>query len=298
MSTVNARALDIRPITTTIGAEITGVDISQPLAPEVILEIREAWLKHQVVFFPRQSIGPDDQIRFASYFGEITMPSAVLPPIDDEHTEIVAFDSNNGKQDYGHLGKFASWHVDTTFQQNPPAGAVFKVVKLPSVGGATLFASAQAAYDSLSEVMKGWLDPLVAVHQFRFDASLAPQGGGPIGSMEWEGERVTNGEREHPVVAVHPDTGRKGLFVNPGFTTYIKGLQADESRVLLDFLYEHTLRPENVLRYHWSEGSVGFWDNRSVWHRGANDFDKSEHRLVHKVQLRGAAPVGPTAKNV
>jgi len=292
MPTGTLTGLDIRLISTAFGAEIRGVDIAAPIDDQTIAEIRRAWLTHQVIFFPDQHIGPDEQIAFARRFGEITAPSAVLPSIDDDHKEVVAFDSRDFKEEYQKSGKHHGWHVDITFQATPPAGSVFNVVKLPPVGGATLFASAQASYDSLSRPIQQLLDGLVAVHNFGYIGALTPK---PNSPGDWEGQRVDGNQVEHPVVAVHPETGRKGLFVNPGFTRYIKGLSAHESDVLLDFLYDHTLQPEHVIHYRWEEGGVGFWDNRAIWHRRADDFDPGEIRVVHRVQLRGGIPVGPPA---
>jgi taurine dioxygenase len=243
-----------------------------------------------VIFFPDQALGPDEQVAFARNFGEITAPSAILPSIDDEHREIVAFDSRQFKEEYKKTGKHHGWHVDITFQKTPPAGSVFNVVKLPPVGGGTLFASAQASYDSLSRPIQQLLDGLVAVHDFGSTARVASVVNGP---GVWEDQSVNGVEVEHPVVAVHPETGRKGLFVNPGFTRYVKGLSAHESDILLDFLFDHTLQSEHVIQYRWNEGGIGFWDNRAVWHRRADDFDPEEVRIVHRVQLRGTAPVGP-----
>ena len=163
------------------------------------------------------------------------------------------------------------------------------MVTLPPVGGGTLFESAQASYDSLSEPIRALVDGLVATHDFGYISGYPVPGGR---RTDWEDQRVDGSDVEHPVVAVHPETGRRGLFVNPGFTKSIKGLSSHESDVLLDFLYDHTLQPEHMITYRWSEGDVGFWDNRALWHRRADDFDPSETRIVHRVQLKGTRPVG------
>ena len=111
----------------------------------------------------------------------------------------------------------------------------------------------------------------------------------------WQDESVDGRAIEHPVVAVHPETGRKGLYVNPQFTRSIKGLHPLESRTLLDLLFDTAIRPENVIIYRWRQGDVGFWDNRAIWHRRVADFDLTENRVVHRVQLRGTRPVGPAS---
>lgn len=291
-STATRTTFEIRPLTATFGAEIRGVDIGAPLDADTVAAIRRAWLDHQVVFFPDQRVGPDEQTAFARLFGELTAPSAILAPLDEQHREVVEFDSRRQSHEYEPGDRHHGWHVDITFQATPPAGSVFNVVRLPEVGGATLFASAQAAYDSLSEPIRRLLDGLVAVHDV---GDIAKRGPRISETGVWEDEEVDGRAVEHPVVAVHPETGRKGLYVNPQFTRSVKGLSPLESAALLDLLYDHTLRPENVVQYRWREGDVGFWDNRAIWHRRVADFDPAQTRVVHRVQLRGTRPVGPSA---
>lgn len=289
-ATPTSTALDVRPLTATFGAEIRGVDLASPLDDDTVAAIRSAWLDHQVVFFPDQHIGPDEQTAFARRFGELTAPSAILAPLDEQHRDVVEFDSRRQPEEYVSGDRHHGWHVDITFQATPPAGSVFNVVRLPEVGGATLFASAQAAYDSLSEPLRTLVDGLVAEHDVGDIARRAPQ---LSATGVWEDEQVDGRTVRHPVVAVHPETGRRGLYVNPQFTRRITGLSSLESAALLDLLYDHTLRPENVVQYRWGAGGVGFWDNRAVWHRRVADFDPAQTRIVHRVQLRGTRPVGP-----
>ncbi|WP_261554675.1 TauD/TfdA dioxygenase family protein [Frankia tisae] len=291
-TTVVPTQIEIRPLIAHFGAEITGVDISRPLEADEVAAIRRAWLGYQVVFFPGQHIGPDEQTAFAERFGELTAPSAILSPLDDKHRKVVEFDSRRHPEDFGKGNRHHGWHADITFQATPPAGSVFNVVKLPSIGGTTAFASAQAAYDSLSRPIQNLLDGLVAVHDV---GAYAGRRGHISAIGSWEGQPVDGSTVEHPVVAVHPETGRKGLFVNPQMTRHIKGLSPLESSALLDLLYDHALQPENVIQYRWSEGDVAFWDNRAIWHRRVSDFDLAETRIVHRVQLRGSVPVGPAA---
>ncbi|MBL7491041.1 TauD/TfdA family dioxygenase [Frankia sp. AgB1.9] len=290
MTVTTAQNLEIRPLNAAFGAEITGVDLSGPLDAETVAALRQAWLDHQVVFFPEQHLTIDQQVAFARRFGELTAPSAILAPVDEDHREVVAFDSREFREEYVKVGRHHGWHVDITFQATPPAGSVFNIVKLPPVGGATLFASAQAAYDTLSPSIRALLDGLVAIHSF---GRPSRAGGGISATGVWEDERVDGGFVEHPVVAVHPETGRKGLFVNPGFTRAIKGLSPRENAALLELLYDHTLDIDNIIQYRWKNGGVGFWDNRAIWHRRADDFDPDAVRIVHRVQLRGSAPTGP-----
>lgn len=275
----------IRRLNAGFGAVVTDIDISRPLDAKTIAEIRAAWLDHQVLFFPGQHIGPDEQTAFAAQLGELTAGSSSLKPLDDEHDKVVAFDTSRFDERAGYSVVNHFWHADVTFAPTPPAGAVFNVVTLPPAGGSTAFASAQVGYESLSAPIQDLLDHLVASHGY----------GDTVGSNElhWEGD-VLEGDAEHPVVVIHPETGRKGLYVNPLLTRHIKGLSATESSTLLNLLYEQTTRLENVIQYHWQEGDVALWDNRAVWHRRVADNKPGEKRVIHRVQLRGTRPVGVT----
>ncbi|SNQ51748.1 Taurine dioxygenase [Frankia canadensis] len=290
--TTLATQVQVRPLTSGFGAEVTGVDLSRPLDADILATIRRAWLDRQVLFFPGQNIDADAQTAFARALGEVTAPSAYLPPIDDRHREVVAFDSRENKEEYVRRGRHHGWHVDISFQSTPPAGSVFNVVTLPPVGGATWFASAQLAYETLSAPIQRLLDGLVAVHSFRSSTDRVPLLEGRVQVWEDEQANTAAGGAEHPVVTVHPETGRRGLFVNPGFTRSIKGLSAHESSVLLELVYDHALQPEHLIQYRWNKGDVALWDNRTVWHRRGDDFDPDAVRIVHRVQLRGTRPVG------
>jgi alpha-ketoglutarate-dependent taurine dioxygenase len=273
--------LSIRALNANFGAEITGVGLAGELDAATVAEIRDAWLQYQVLFFPGQFLDPAQQERFAAAIGELTAGSAVLNPIE-ANGRVVAFDSRTFKNDDGYNLVNDVWHADVTFAPTPPAGAVFNVVTLPSAGGSTAFASAHVGYESLSPALQQFLDGLVAVHGY---AEPRPDG-------HWEGCPLAPEGVEHPAVAIHPETGRKGLFVNPQLTRYIKGLSPDESSAILKLAYDPTTRLDNVIQYHWRAGDLAIWDNRAVWHRRVADNDPNETRIVHRVQLRGTRPVG------
>jgi taurine dioxygenase len=278
---------DVEPITATLGARITGIDLSQPLPAGVVDQIRATLFEHQVIFFPAQHLTPDAHVAFSRSLGDVTQPSAILPSLDDAHPEIVAFtNENQGRANYP-SSKYSGWHVDITFRSTPPLAAVFRVVTLPPVGGDTLFVSAQVAYDRLSDALKRALHGLVAVHRTENQGKIREL----YPEFDWEAEESVDAVR-HPVVTAHPVTGKPVLFVNPGFTHSIEGLSALESAALLELLYDHTLQHEHIVRYRWNEGDVAIWDNRAVWHRKVTDYD--DHRFpreVHRVQLRGDRPV-------
>jgi alpha-ketoglutarate-dependent taurine dioxygenase len=278
---------DVEPITATLGARITGIDLSDPLPEDIVEQIRSALFEYQVIFFPAQHLTPDAQVAFAKVLGEVTQPSAVIPSLDDAHPEIVAFTNENQRSANYPNSKYAGWHVDITFRSTPPLAAVFSVVTLPPVGGDTLFVSAQVAYDRLSDPLKRALQGLVAVHRTDNQGKIREL----YPEFDWEAEESSDAVR-HPVVAAHPVTGKPVLFVNPGFTSSIEGLSRLESDALLELLYDHTLQHEHIVRYRWAEGDVAVWDNRAVWHRKVTDYDDQRFpREVHRVQLRGGRPV-------
>lgn len=271
--------LDIRPITPTIGAEIHGLDLARHLDAEIVAAIRAAWLEHLVLFFPEQELGPDHQVAFAEQLGEVTAAHPVEPALDG-HPEVLPVDSLKDRVDF--------WHTDVTFMARPPMGSILYASVLPLVGGDTMWADLRAAYDTLAPPLQELCDGLVAYHFDPSYAQLVEQGSGQV----WEGKRI---ERllpvEHPVVRVHPETGRKNLFVNPQFTVAIKGFPGLQSQALLGLLHEHTLQHERICRYHWHPGTLALWDNRATMHYALYDYG-NQRRIMHRVTLRGDRPEG------
>jgi taurine dioxygenase len=285
--------LHITPLSATIGAEIRGVDLKQPLSSATVTQVRDALLHHKVVFFPGQNLGPDDHLAFARHFGELTPAHPVIPGIDG-YPEVFEIDYTKSAQLRESYGDVAdrydglSWHTDVTFVERPPLGSILNAVVIPAAGGDTMFSDQRAAYVGLSAPLREFLDGLVAVHDGShvFAALLEARDGGG----DWEGERYSALEPvEHPVVRTHPETGHKSLFVNPGFTSHIKGLNRPESDALLQFLYAHATKPQYTVRYHWHAGDLGFWDNRVTQHSVVGDFT-GQHRVIQRVTLRGDAP--------
>jgi taurine dioxygenase len=273
-------APEVLPLTTAIGAEIRGVDISEPLEAATVDELRQALNRHAVVFFRDQQLTPDTQVAFARQFGEPTPAHPVLPSVAG-HPHVLRID---GRDD-----RAAWWHTDVTFMQTPPMGSILSMDEVPAVGGDTLWVSTQAAYDGLSEPVRSLCDGLIALHHDPFFAAGVAERGG----MEWDGAKVeVLRPAIHPVVRTHPETGRNGLFVNPQFTQLIIGLSPIESAAVLDLLYRHQQRPEYLCRFHWEPGSVAFWDNRATLHYAVDDYG-DQIRVAHRVTLRGSAPYGP-----
>jgi alpha-ketoglutarate-dependent taurine dioxygenase len=274
--------LDVRPLSPTIGAEIRGVDCAADLDDAVIAAIRSVWLERLVVFFPDQRLDDDTQIAFAGRFGELTENHPVEAQVVDRK-EIHSIESGKDRTDF--------WHTDITFMNRPAMASLLRSVVVPEAGGDTMWADTRAAYDSLAEPLQGLCDGLSAFHFEPYYAQAVAEGHGNV----WEGKKL---ERllpaTHPVVRVHPETGRKNLFVNPKFTVRITDMPERQSAGLLRLLYDHMTGPQFLVRYHWEPDTLAFWDNRATMHFGVFDYE-GEQRIMHRVTLRGDRPVGPAA---
>jgi taurine dioxygenase len=272
--------LTVRPLTAAIGGEVSGVDLSQPLDDATVAAIREALLDRLVLFFRDQRMAPADHLRFAEYFGDVKMGVAEragdLPGGLNVLDQIAPRDQGTD-----------TWHTDHMFATEPPLGTILRAVQLPSVGGDTCFMSLYAAYDALSPTMQQLLDSLTAVNTP--ERILAR-----VQNFEiYRGDVRQNvaPPMVHPVVRVHPESGRKALWVCGNFTTRIVELNESESDALLAFLFTHINSPEFQCRFRWEPGSVAFWDNRAVQHCGIPDY--SERRVMHRTMIAGDRPVGP-----
>lgn len=274
----------VKPVSGAVGAEVFNVDLTKEIHAAKLQEIKQAHAEYGVLFFRDQDISDDDLARFARYFGEL----AVLPPhrqFPGSMPELLVID----KQPSTKLVFGWEWHSDTTHLEIPPMGSVLAAKILPTVGGDTMFANQYLAYESLSDGMKAMLDGLKAVHSngrilssLEVDDVLAPGQG--VGSAK------TTLSSVHPVVRTHPVTGRKALFVNVMHTERFENMTVGESAPLLNFLYEHSTRPEFTCRFRWAPGSVAFWDNRCLQHLALDDYP-GQRRLMHRVQVRGTRPV-------
>jgi len=272
--------LDIRPLSPIIGAEIGGLDLSRPLSDTQVQEVRAALNAHHVVFFRDQELTPGQQAAFGRQFGELTEGHPVIPAVE-AHPEVLAIDSREDRANW--------WHTDVTFLQTPPLGSILYMTICPEAGGDTCWASLQDAYDRLAEPVRAMCDTLIAVHHDPWFAAEVVERGG----YDWHGEHFEKLLPSiHPVVRTHPETGRRGLFVNPHFTQLILGLSPNESAAVLDMLYRHCQQPELTCRFRWQPGSVAFWDNRATLHYAIDDYGDAL-RLAHRVTLKGDAPFGP-----
>ena len=273
--------LDIRPLTPVIGAEILGVDLSKPLGDTAVAAVRDTLNRAHVVFFRDQELTPDEQEAFAAQFGEPTEAHPVITSIEG-NSKVLAIDAQRGD-------RASWWHTDVTFVDTPPLGSILYMREIPEVGGDTMWSSLQDAYDQLSAPMRELCDQLIAVHHDPwFAAEVEEQGG-----YNWNGEfREKLTPTIHPVVRTHPETGRRGIFVNKHFTQLIIGLSDIESDGILQTLYAHSVKPEFTCRFRWEEGSVAFWDNRATMHYAIDDYGDAR-RYGHRVTLRGDRVFGP-----
>jgi taurine dioxygenase len=249
--------------------------------------LQRALVDHKVLFLRGQDLTDAGQVSFGSRLGELTAGHPVAEPAPG-HAEIYRIDSSDPEFSFSDV-----WHTDVTFVQNPPAASILRAVTLPDTGGDTSWADSQLAYESLSAPVRRLVDDLVAVHDGNreWGAYLRRRAGR---GNEWDGRVVTElPPVEHPVVRVHPESGRKGLFVNPGFTSHLVGVSDAESRGILDLLYAHLTRPEHTIRHRWAPGDVGIWDNRATAHYANNDYTQT--RVMARVTIRGDRPYGPSA---
>ena len=270
------RHLQVSPLAGALGAEVKGVDLAQPLAPEVVGEIRQALLAHLVIFFPDQQLGPAELLAFAGRFGQPTEYPQMRGLAGYPHV-IAVTKLEHEKFNFGGV-----WHSDTTYLERPPLGSVLYAVEVPPCGGDTLFANQYLAYETLSEGLKKTLDGLVGVNS---SAKAA------ISRTREDRLREAGLELKvlvgiHPVVRTHPETGRKALYVNAAHTTHFQGWTIEESQPLLDYLFAHQVRPEFTCRFRWQPGSLAFWDNRCAQHNPINDYH-GFRRVMHRVTLAG-----------
>ena len=263
-----------------LGAEVSGIDLREPIDDATFEALEAGLLQHQVLFFREQRIGPEHHRALARRFGE-PVPHPAYPHVEG-FPEINILESTPEKPT-----KIDTWHTDMTFLAHPPLGSILRARVVPEHAGDTLFASLFAAFESLSDRMQRYLDGLFAVHSFAhgFRHSLAEPGG-------WErlGDAVrANPPERHPVVRTHPRSGRRALFVNRLFTTHIEGLRESESDAVLAFLFDHLELPEHSCRFRWREDSIAFWDNRATLHRPVNDFFPA-HRRMERITIGGDRP--------
>ena len=274
--------MEIHPVAGALGAEISGVDLAR-LDDATVVAIRHAWLEHLVVFFRDQDLTPAQFLGFAQRFGEpIEYP--FVKGLDDYPKIIPVLKLAHETVNFGGI-----WHSDTAYLDAPPMASMLIAREVPPAGGDTEFANMYLAYETLSDGMKRLLEGLLAINSSAAaDVSRTRE------------DRIKDSARadakkeyvaSHPIVRVHPETGRKALYVNSAHTIGFEGMTREESAPLLHYLFRHQVRPDFTCRFRWRSGSIALWDNRCAQHNAINDY-QGHRRLMHRITLAGDRPKG------
>jgi taurine dioxygenase len=280
MSGDSFRSIEVAPISGALGAEIGGVDLSTDLADETVAEIRRAWLQNLVVFFRNQELGPDEFLAFARRIGE-PVEYPFVKGIEGYPDIIAVTKLPHETVNFGGI-----WHSDTVYLERPPMATMLLAREIPPFGGDTMYANMYAAYETLSPGLQRVLDGLTAVNSSALaDVSKTREDRISESGADAAVEYVS----QHPVVRTHPETGRKALYVNVAHTARFEGMTDDESRPLLQYLFEHSTRPEFTCRFRWEVGSLAMWDNRCAMHNPVNDYH-GYRRVMHRITLAGDVP--------
>ena len=269
--------MQVTPLTPTIGALVSGVDLRQVSDAE-FQALHQAFVTHSVLFFyDQQTLEPEQQVAFARRLGPLHAHPAA--PTLDEHPEIFVIHAHAESK----VANGNGWHTDVSCDVEPPLATMLQLHTLPSTGGDTLFSSTYAAFETLSETMQRYLSGLQAHHE------SAHVYRGRYADRGVDDADIRYPSALHPVVRTHPESGRNALYVNPSFTTRIDGLHADESAMLLNLLYSHQQRPEFQVRFQWQPNAVALWDNRCTQHFALWDY-WPEERKGHRVTVKGEQP--------
>ncbi len=279
--------ISVEPMAPACGAIVAGIDLSQALKEAQFEEIHAAMLEHIVLVFRSQELSEDQHVAFARRFGEPqpTIVSAFEKNEAHPEIDILEYDADNPPVATQDL-----WHTDFAGTEKPTLGTVLYARDIPPGGGDTIWVNANAAHEALSERMKAHLDGLWAYHDnYRpYDAHVRPD--------LWAGDIFEHNKQQragytpalHPVVRTHPETGKKGLFVNESMTSFIKDMDRRESDYLLRFLFDHLRTPEYQYRHKWRTNDLAVWDNRLSLHYAL--FDYHQHRLMHRIVIKGEKP--------
>lgn len=281
--------MEVRKIANALGAEVSGIDVSKPLEPAQVAELHALWLVHLVLLFRGQDLSPGRLIEFSRHFGELERHDNYQGELrHPDHAELLVV---KAKQLDGRRITFGQqWHSDLSYTTRPSKGSVLHCLTLPPVGGDTLFSNMYMAYDELSPAMKKIVDPLECVHDIVNGRSH--RDGTPA---QKEATRKRNPPVIQPVVRVHPETGRKALFVSEWMCTKIDGMSREEGQGLIDFLCRHSTREEFTFRQKWKVGDVLMWDNRATVHMALADYPANVDRELLRTSITGS-PLGRLAE--
>lgn len=258
--------LDIRPVSGALGVEVRGIDLNE-ITDEQAARVRALMLEHLVLFFPGQeNLTPEGHVALAKRFGDVEV-HPFLPRVK-EHPEVTRIESDKG-------GKADEWHIDVSFAPNPPVASILHLITCPPAGGDTMWSNQYLAYETLSQPFREMLEGLTAVHVLKLP-------------------HVIEMSAEHPVVRVHPETGRRSLYVTRMWTSHIPQLSRHESDAVLQHLFEHSEQPSFHCRYRWEPHAVAIWDNRATQHVAINDY--REFRAAQRVVVVGDRPESDTPR--
>ena len=273
-----------------LGARVSGVDLATPLDEETFAGVRDLLNRHSVLVFPQQSIEPEAQVAFSGRFGRLrqhVLKENLLPGLPEVYV-LTNMTSQNEVKPRPYAGAY--WHTDLSYEAEPAFGSVMHAVEVPDVGGDTMFCSMASAYEALSPRMQQMLEGLTATHSFEHAYQTFVRklpGTAPISRETFDNRPPVT----HPLVHVHPESGRKCLYVNPGFTMRINELPPAESDAILDFLYAHSTSPQFVYRHSWHRNDVVIWDNRATMHKAIPDYTSDDDRYMRRCTIAGEAPV-------
>lgn len=281
--------LSVRPISRACGAEVSGIDLTRPLEPHAVQQLHKALAEHGILLFRNADLTPQQHIAFSRQFGPLethVVGEFNLP----EHPEVFVVSNvmEEGKlKGAVYAGQY--WHSDLSYMRKPSLGSLLLCREMPEIGGDTMWANMYLAYDTLSDVMKKFLSTLKAIHDYShaYDTYFAHLKERPPLTPE---QRAKTPPVEQPMIRTHPASGRKALYVNPGFTKGIVGMPKEESQPILEMLFAHSTRPEFIYRHKWKVNDLIFWDNRCTMHYALADYDFSVRRHMHRTTIAGDAP--------
>ncbi|MBT4702077.1 MAG: TauD/TfdA family dioxygenase [Rhodospirillaceae bacterium] len=284
----------VQPCAKHLGAEISGVDLARTINAETFAKIDQTYAKHGVIFFRNQDFSPDQQIAFSGRFGDVGSFPLAQYSLEDHPEILLVSNIQKNNKNIGLADAGQTWHTDMSWSALPPRGTALYAKEIPinngDVLGDTLFASASAAYDALSESMKKRIEGLKAIHSYH--AKHAYRAKVSVSDREEmsQDQKDAHPDVVHPVVRTHPLTGRKCLYVVTGECIGIEGMPEDEALALLNELATHTVKPEFQYRHKWQVGDFLMWDNCSVQHLAVRDYELPLRRLMHRTQFAGSRP--------
>ena len=275
----------IRRLSNALGAEITGIDLSQPMSESTFGDIHNTFLQYGVLLFRDQNITREQHIDFSRRFGELDDHASLPRDRHPDYPELLMVTNRPNADGTPSESRYTgrSWHTDFSYTTHPALGSLLRCWQLPEVGGDTLFANMTLAYNSLSDGMKKLIADLHGIHL----SGTRKINVADAGSARREEVMKINPPIAQPVVRVHPETGRKALYLGEKVRRFY-GMTEEESKPLIDFLNRHATRPEFVYRHQWRENDLLIWDNRCLLHQALGDFDETQIRHLERTTVKGS----------